>query len=344
MAAPFDARHLRVLGPGVTVLDGLLVKLGGATEASVSNNGTLVFSEGSATRQLVLVDHSGAARVLPLAAGQYDDPRASPTGDRIALSVTEPATAKSDIWVYSQSLGTMTRLTHDGQSGGPEWTAEGKRIAWSFGDDTMLEFRWQPSDGDGQAATLFAAKQKNWAVSFSPAGGLVTAVHSQDGIQAELVVASIDSTATMRPLIKTASDAFTPRISPDGRWIAYGSDESGANEIYVASMSGSGGRMQVSTAGGLEPVWAPDGHTIYYRTAGRMMAATVVTSPAFLVTRRDSLFADTYVTGIFFHSYDVTRDGKAFVMLRNANRSQRAIVVFGWLDELRERMALAAKR
>ena len=344
LAAPFDARNLRVLGPSVTVLEDLVVKGGGAMEAAVSRNGTLVYSEGNTLRRAVLVDRAGNVRALPPAPAHYDNPQFSPTGDRIAFQISEPAGSKTDIWVYSLTLGTMTRLTRDGQSGAPDWTADGKRIAWTFGNDTSQEIRWQPSDGSGEVETLFGAEQRDWAVTFSPAGRFVAAVHSAEGTQSELYLATLDSTASAHPLIKTTGDVFTARFSPDGQWLAYASGGIGDIEVYVTAVSGRGGRFQISTAGGIEPVWAPDGHTLYYRTTSRMMAASVVTTPAFAVTRRDSLFVDSYVNGIFEHSYDISPDGKSFLMLRGGNPLQRAVVVFGWLDELRERMALAARK
>jgi hypothetical protein len=116
--------------------------------------------------------------------------------------------------------------------------------------------------------------------------------------------------------------------------------ESGVSEVYVSSVQG-GGRHQVSENGGVEPVWSVDGRTLFYRAPGRLMAATISTSPEFVVLRRDALFADAYLRGVERPSYDVAPNGNEFVMVRRAPDQQRVIIVLGWLDELSERMQQA---
>jgi hypothetical protein len=119
--------------------------------------------------------------------------------------------------------------------------------------------------------------------------------------------------------------------------------ESGRYEIYVRQIEGEGGRHQISSDGGVEPAWAPDGRTVFYRGGGRMMAASVTLGPEVVVTRRDTLFTDTFLSGAPF-AYDITPDGQHFVMLARGAQNERAVVVLGWFDELRERLAPSTRK
>jgi hypothetical protein len=121
------------------------------------------------------------------------------------------------------------------------------------------------------------------------------------------------------------------------------SNESGRYEIYVREIVGDGGRHQISSDGGVEPAWAPDGRTVFYRTGGRMMAASVMLGTEVAVTRRDTLFTDAFLSGAAF-TYDVTPDGQHFVMLARGAQNERAMVVLGWFDELRERLAPGGRK
>jgi serine/threonine-protein kinase len=345
VAAPFDLKRLRVTGPAVTVLEGIVVKGGGATEIGVSNNGTLAFSGGSLGRQLVLVDRSGLARPLLEAQQRYDHPRFSPSGDRVAVQIAETGgSTRSDVWIYDIALRQWTRVTRDGKSVAPEWSADGQRIAWLYSDSSGREVRWTPSDGSGIPQTLLGRTTKVWSFVFSPAGRLFVGTREYSDTSDGMFIGVLDSAAKLRPVARSKANEWDPRFSPDGRWLAYSSTESGEIEVYVTSVAGSGAPYQISTAGGSDPRWAPDGRTLYYRTGSLMMAASVVTSPGFRVTQRDSLFADSYEAFPWGGRYDITRDGKNFLMLRAGDGTQRAVVVFGWLDELRERMKIAAKK
>ena len=345
-AIAFDPEHLRFVGPPVTVLDGIVVKGGGATEVAVSNNGTLVFTEGDTRREAVLVDKKGVAHALVPSLERFESPAVSPSGDRVAFSITEQVSSRSDIWIYDMAARTLNRLTRDGYNTRPVWTADGKRVAWTFdvGNGSMQGIRWQPSDGSGRAESLFQPGRDVWTATFSPDGRHLAAVVGDNGNHGDIHVAALDSTAHDRPVVATSRDDITPRFSPDGRWLAYASAESGQFEIYVTPAFGTGDRFQVSTAGGLQPIWAPDGRSLYYRTSGWIMAATLAPSASFSVVRRDTLFVDAYVTEPYSHTWDISRDGNTFLMLRGAEKQQRAIVVLGWFEELRERVASATKK
>jgi Tol biopolymer transport system component len=133
-------------------------------------------------------------------------------------------------------------------------------------------------------------------------------------------------------------------VSSDGHWLTFTSTDAGKREVFVEAIAGGGGRHQISTDGGGDPAWSPDGKTIYYRANGTMIAARLSFAPAFVVTRRDTLFTDLYSSRLGpFGSYRVAPDGKHFLMV-GGEKAQRAVVVVNWQDELRERMAMATRR
>ena len=165
----------------------------------------------------------------------------------------------------------------------------------------------------------------------------------------EFDMVSLDSTHLRTPIAITTGGVLAQRVSPDGRWLAYESNESGAIELYVRAIPGLGGLHQVSSGGGNEPVWGPSGHELFFRARGRLIVATLATAPEFTVVRRDTLFVDQYAQRDRARTpgsanYDVSPEGKHFVMVQAAGTGEPPIVVLGWLDELRERMALAAKK
>jgi len=131
-------------------------------------------------------------------------------------------------------------------------------------------------------------------------------------------------------------DNHSPSLSPDGHWVAYVSNESGRLEVYVRSFPGPGGRWQVSLDGGTEPVWAASGRKLFYRNGTKMMAAAIALHPTFTVGARRELFEGNYVNDPVYRSYDVTRDGQGFVLVRSPKPPADFIVVLNWFDQLRE--------
>ena len=129
-----------------------------------------------------------------------------------------------------------------------------------------------------------------------------------------------------------------------GKWVAYISAEAGPLDVYVRSLDGASTRFPVSTGGGMEPRWAPDGKHLYYRANRMIVSASVETAPEFHVTARDTLFADVYATDPFHTNYDVSPDGKHFLMLQPLESSQRAVVVLNFAKDVRTRMAAAARQ
>jgi dipeptidyl aminopeptidase/acylaminoacyl peptidase len=134
-------------------------------------------------------------------------------------------------------------------------------------------------------------------------------------------------------------DDKNPRVSPDGKWLAYVSNASGREEVYIRPLDGTGARVAASNGGGGEPLWSPDGKRLYYRVGTRLMAAQVVTTPALSITARDVLFEGPYITDPWHPNYDVAPDGQSFVMLKPVEENRQLVVVMNWVEELRRRTA-----
>jgi Tol biopolymer transport system component len=349
-AVRFDAERLRVIGEPVTVLDSVAMKTGGAAELAVASNGTLAYLPGTVRRQLVKVDHSGAAR--PLTNGMQavsTSPRVSPDGRRIAITVGQPPFS-GDIWVYDIRSGTLSRLSTGGTGSAPEWSPDGRRIAWtsnvapggSASNKAQDGIWWQPWDASASPELLVPGAQ---GAKFVPRGdSLIVNVTVGNATELRLVRLPYDFRRGATLLLPAAAGPRQARVSPDGRWLAYVSEETGRREVYVQPFPGPGGHFQISSGGGAEPVWGRNRPELFYRNGVALMAATIATSRDFTVLRRDTLFTTDTPIGATETTYDVMPDGNHFIMTRTVASGAAPVLVFGWADEVRERVAAAAKK
>ena len=331
-AVAFDARRLRVLGEPVVVIPGVVTKGGGAGEFAVSPQGTLVYLPGLPERQLHLVDRRGNRRLVTPEARAFRNPRVSPDGRRVAVTVGDVG-GQSDIWVYDIPSTTLSRITSNGTMAAPEWTPDGRRLAWT--NWLTGEVLWQPTDGsreperivEGGRGIVFTHGGDSALVGFGP-------LTRPDWKLVGLRGASPTSGRTILP------SAVMPhlRLSPDGRWLAYVSDQSGTRELYVQAFPGPGARIQVSSGGGIEPVWHPNGRQLFYRTATTLMSASLTFAPGPSVVRRDSLFMIGLASPTQVANYDVMPDGEHFVTMRPRSTGQGPLIVVNWLTELRAAM------
>ncbi len=336
LAVPFDVGRLEVTGNPVALSEGLVVKTSGMGEFAMSAGGTLVYLQGEAAElSLVSVDRSGGQRVLAERLGSAFTPRVSADGNRIALRVT--VDANQDIWIYDRDQGTMSRLTFEGSNDYPTWSPDGQHLYFTSvrGDTTGRDIYRRRADGSG-AAELFLARQGDqWEIEIAPAGdvGVVRELGQETGRDLQLI--QMDN-GSLTPYVVTNFQERAAAISPDGRWLAYVSDESGQDEVYVRAFPEPSGRWQVSADGGAEPVWREDGQAIFYRHGEALVEATVRTLGAFAVGIRDTLFTGPFATSANRANYDLNRQTGEFVMIRSAVRaSTELIVVLNWFEELR---------
>jgi serine/threonine-protein kinase len=341
---PFDADHGVVTGSPTPVLDNVQVFGGGPVQIEVSQTGTAVYLTGASgvSNDLVLVDHAGREEDLTLAAEDIDSPRFSPDGSRLALVVQDDA---SDVYVFDLTRETLSRLTFEGNNLYPLWSPDGHYVMFSSARDStqrlgVLERNHDiyrtPADGSGPAELVYQAGASEYAQSWAADGTILYRSRQQE--QHDLGVL-LPGDSVGRPYLADSWDERHGAISPDGRWAAYTSNETGTREVYVRAFPNPAGRWQVSQGGGTEPVWAPDGRTVYYRRGDDLLAARVQAEPSFAVLGEEVLFTGRYDGNRFYADYDVHPDGDRFVMIREPNRTYGGMtVVVNWFDELRERL------
>jgi eukaryotic-like serine/threonine-protein kinase len=245
-----------------------------------------------------------------------------------------------DVWTYDIAASTLSRLTTDGGTR-PEWTPDGQRIAFRAVD----EIRWQPWDGSGTADILVSAALRAREISFGPPHTFM--VIRRDGGKAgsrDLLIAPSDSPQAIRPFLATPADERNPRVSPDGHLLAYASNESGRHEVYVRPIPGPGGRIQVSTSGGEEPVWSRTGTELFYRAPRHLMAARIRPLPTLAVLSRDTLFEDVFALGAMRANYDVFPGDDRFVMVENVIGESNTYVVVNWTEDLKRKLRTSRSR
>ncbi len=340
MAAPFDLARLAVTGAEAPVLQGVRADALGLPQCALSRNGTLVYVPGAAsgaTSTPVWVDRQGRAMPLGMPHRAYGAVRLSPDGNRLAITVTDP---KNEIWIQDLARGTFTRLTPEGNSLLPAWTPDGKRVAFVSSRGGPPNLFWIAADGSAEAELLIKSDRPHRHSSFSPDGQVLvfTEIHPNNG--GDIWVLSLKGERTARPFLRTRFSETFPAFSPDGRWIAYSSDESGQYEVYVRPYPGPGGRLQVSQ-GGEEPIWSRDGRELFYRNGQKWMVAAATLKPEFKAETPRPLFEGPYlnVPGM---SYDVHPDGKRFLLLLPAGTETPVTqlhVVLNWFEELKQKAA-----
>jgi len=351
VAVPFDPQRLAVTGTAVPVVEGVLQSpISGAAQYSFSATGSLVYVSGSvqsAQSKLVWVHRDGTEQTLEAPAHSYFNPRVSPNGRGVAVTVTDK---EAQIWLYDLLRETLTRLTFVGNvNNAPVWTPDGKRIAFNSNSSAKgaLNIFWQLADGSGGIEQLTTSEFIQAPVSFSRDGQLLCFLEINPATGFDIWVLQVRDHKA-QPFLRTPFNESAPQISPDGRWLAYISTESGRYEIYVQPYPGPGGKWQISTEGGTEPVWNPNGRELFYRAGNKMMAVEILTQPSFVAGKPRMLFEGPYLpTPLTNPNYDVSPDGQRFLMLKPSESAEAAPtqinVVQNWFEELKRRVPAGTK-
>ena len=209
-----------------------------------------------------------------------------------------------------------------------------------------LNIYWMLADGSGTPERLTTSENTQFPGSWSPDGQVLAFTELDPTSGYDVWVLGLQGDRKPRPFLQTPSNEGGPMFSPDGRWLAYQSDESGREEMYVRPFPGLGGKVQISTEGGVQPVWARNGRELFYRNGDKMMAVAIQTRPTFVAAKPKLLFEGHYEMGIYvLHNYDVSPDGQRFLMIKASEQEPAPTqlnVVLNWSDELR-RLAPAGK-
>jgi len=340
LAAPMDLVRLQTTGQPVPILEPTLMNTRtGAANYSLSSTGVLVYLPGSgqaAELTLAWVDRKGEARPLTQTRRVFDAMRLSPDGRRVATAVVDGG--GRNIWVYDLARDTLARLTFDSASAdaAPVWTPDGRLVTFSSARSGAGNLFWKPADGSGSEQRLTTSPHTQFPTSWSPDGKWLAFEQFDPVTQSDIWVLPRPDGASAeqkpRQFLKTSFSERGGRFSPNGRWLAYYSNESGQNQVYVQPFPGPGGKSQVSTDGGLEPMWATDGRELFYRNADRIMAVDVTTAPSFSAGKPRLLFERQYEFGPAFTNWDVAPDGRQFLMLKgsDAGAPGQVNVVLNW--------------
>jgi hypothetical protein len=348
LAARFDPDRLEVIGRPFTVLEGVLMsRNSGAANFDISRSGDLAYVPGRAdggARQLFLVDRSGRAEKLPLPPRSYLHPRISPDGHKLAIEIEG---ASHDVYTYDFASAVLSNITTDGISHWPVWSPDGTQIGYRSGQMGRFHLWQVPADRSGPAKEVPAAGFSQNAESYSPDGHAIAYTVAGPGVPTKIAIVALQGGPTPQPLENAKYALGSPKFSPDGRWLAYCSNESGKPQVYVQAYPGPGAKIQVSNDGGTDPVWRRTGAELFYRNGDSMMAAAVSTSAGFSSGRPTEIWKGHYshgmssscgAPGLTSSNYDVTPDGNRFLMIRDDDQdsttSTQLVVVQGWADEV----------
>jgi eukaryotic-like serine/threonine-protein kinase len=341
LAVRFDPERLATAGSPVPIVHRVVTKPTGAADFAVSRDGTLVYVQGNAQASgMTLAWRDRQGRDEPIAAPPraYTHPRISPDGTRIALDVRDQ---DLDIWIWDTPKQTLSRFTFDqGLDENAVWTPDGKRIAYSSFLAGTASVYWQAADGTGVAESLSAEPNPRVPWAFTPDGRSLVIRESNLKTGIDLAILTTDGRRVITPLIQQPSNQTNADLSPDGKWIAYQSNESGRDEVYVHPFpSVAAGRWQISTDGGTRPVWARNGRELFYLDGMlRLVAVPVQMSASFTTGSPAILFDLPSTPTATARTYDVAPDGRFLVIKFPQNDKSSTApalnVVLNWTDEL----------
>ena len=336
-AVPFDISTLAVTGTPTTVIEGLGRTWSGDADYSVSDNGTVVYEadSGAATGGMfTLVDRKGAARPVSAKRGNYSEFSISPNGRSIASRVFA---INDDIWTYDIATGAPLRFTFEPlDEVFPRWTADGSRIAYGSRTGTIF---WKSSDGSGPREELTHGEFPRYPASFSADGRLMAFIEIHPTRRRDIWLMPLQGVRKPEPLVATDADERDARFSPDGQWLAYVSDETGRDEVFMRPVGARGGRRQLSSDGGTGPTWAPNGRELFF-AAGDHLSVVSLDEHRNPIGRDRVLFAipklDDLQPTADAPLYDVMPDGEHFVFLLDQSSARPQFnIILNWFEELK---------
>ena len=288
--------------------------------------------------------------MLPLDVRDYSDPKISPDGRLVAAHLQD---AQNDVWVGDAARGTMSRLSFDfAEDETPVWSPDGRTVAWSATRGTLARgiFR-RAADGSGKEELVWSLEKHAHLRDWMPDGRALLVEILDPKLGTDIWHLDLGEKPTATIFLQTPFNERNSRLSPDGRWIAYVSDESGRDDVYIQSFPAAGAKVQVSNSGGDQPVWSRNGKALFFRGAGSIQEVSFAASPRLSVGKPHPLFPDQFESPqVGGHTgYDVFPDGR-FLMIQSADARQSAgssryelIFVFNWFEELRRSVPAGKK-
>jgi len=317
---PFDARRLRLAGAPVPIADGVRFGPAYPGKLGVSRTGTIAYIGGQASlRELVIAERDGRVTAVPMPSRFYADPTFSPDGQRIAMSVLDFAARTTvDLWTWDFRTRNLTRLTFDSTSGAAEWAPDGRRLVYlsRHGARQRPAIYRIATDGSGVPESLLVRPNGIGEVEVSGDGRFLVFRETAPQTREDVWLAPLDSLQAARPLMRTPFAERGIALSPDGRWLAYTSNEAGGDDVYVRRLEEGSGHWRVSQAGGNEPRWGAGGREVLFRNADSVIAVPFVggVEPRFGAAR--TVLVGRFNTNRTAVGWDVSPDGRRFVFTR----------------------------
>lgn len=333
-AVHFDLDELEVVGGATAVVENIApVSIVGGSDTggayvSVSENGNLIYLPAAVQdNRLTWVSRQGVGEPLPTPLAAYAGASISPDGARLALELD------GDLWLYDIARGAMSRLTFTADNLRPVWTSDGTTIVFASRRGGSHQLHTVPTDGSGKVMRLESSALARHPDGSSPDGSIVFHEHYPDR-RSDLWVLEMEK-GEERPFLQTEFNERLADVSPDGRWLAYTSDESGQDEVYARPYPDGGAKVVISTGGGRNPLWSSDGDELFYRDRDRLLAVSCREVGGALEAGRplelfqsDILFADW--------SYDVAPGGERFLVVASEVKTRWQVnVVLNWFQELK---------
>ena len=349
-AVPFDVKRMAVTGAETPVVEGVASSLFSA-DFAVADSGLLVYRQGGDLRSSLLwADRSGQRQPVKVPPQYYSPPVVSPDGERTAVAICgDPSpicSAISDIWIVDLARGASLRLTYEGSNSAPVWTPDGRRVTFASRRVANSGIYWAPADGSGKPELLLATETGVSPTAWTPDGQTLLYTQLDPGGKSHIWMLSAPGRGgegKPRPFIESPSNQINVTFSPDGRWVAYDSDETvlGRFEVYVRPFPGPGGKTLISTGGGIFPRWR--GREIFFDGLDEptVAAVEVQTSPALHAGPQQNLFKLTNK-----RMWDVAPDGKRVLLVERASTPAdggKLVAVVNWFEELRRLVPATSK-
>jgi len=351
-AARFDLQQQRLVGEPVPIDEKPLLQSAGAVNAALSDRGTLVYVPASiadmSVRSLAWVDRQGRETNINAPPGRYASVRLSPDGTRVALELRDP---QPDIWVRDLQRGTQTRLTFTGAMA-PVWVPDGRRIVFTSAE-ALPNLFVRSADGTGLDARVTTSANIQVPISITPDAASIVSVERRPQTGSDLVRVALSGSGPSRSLLETGFTEQNGEVSPDGRFLAYESNESGMFEIHVRPYPDvENGRWQVSKGGGTRPTWTRSGRELVYLDASDHLTIVPVdgSASAFHAGVPSTLPAKAYTPLVAWRHYDVSTDGQRFLVLSEEASDARSaptqsfVVVEHWLDGIGDKLGRGPNR
>jgi Tol biopolymer transport system component/predicted Ser/Thr protein kinase len=338
VAQSFDAKAMKTKGEPIPLAEHVGTDSVGLALFSVSRDGTLAYRTGESGTRLLWMDRSGKELETVGDPGEAHNPALSPKGDRLAYDLSDPRSGRADIWIRDLARGVSSRFTFGAADEvAPLWSPDGSRIVFSDNRSGTYDLYEKAADGQGEEKLLLHSDELKIANDWSRDGRHIAFASQSKETAFDILLLPTFGDRKPVTFLKTPFVEMWPVFSPDGRFLAYQSNESGRMEVYVQSFPGPGGKWQVSTAGGVEPKWRGDGKELYYRAADqKLMAVEVKAGESFEAGVPRPLFMARVQPGLARNRYTATADGQRFLLVAPLKRESMTptTVVLNWFAEI----------